>query len=66
MTGIIISNKEIYDRLCKLEVSNAKQHEQIILKIIGYKSQIANLKYAIGGIGVLAFATLGWFIISIQ
>ena len=57
-----ITNQQVYDQLCELRKSNEIEHDKIMALIEGYKSQVSNLKYAIGGIGILTISILGWFI----
>lgn len=59
---VTITNKQIYQELCDFKEENAKQHQTILDEISKYKSQVANLKYAMVGIGVLGMTTLGFLI----
>lgn len=59
---VTISNRQIYDELCQFKEQNAKEHQQIMDELSSYKSQVTNLKYAVGGIAVLAMTTLGFLV----
>lgn len=59
---ITISNGQIYRELCEFKEENRKEHQAIMNEIASYKSQVSNLKMAIGGIGVLLMTMLGFFI----
>jgi hypothetical protein len=59
---VSITNKQIYEELCQFKEENAKQHQEILSEIASYKSQLSNLKYALGGIGVLVMTMLGFLV----
>ena len=67
-----ITNEQVYKELKQFKEDNERQHidmvkqiESIRDEIQSYKGQVSYLKIAIGGIGILAMATLGWFIVHI-
>lgn len=59
---ISITNKQIYEELCRFKEENAKQHQIILDRIATYKSQVTNLKYAMGGFGILIMTMLGFLV----
>jgi len=61
-TFITISNQQIYDELTAFKTQNAIDHRNIMEEIAGYKSQVFNLKLALGGIAVLSMTTLSFFV----
>lgn len=63
---VSITNRQIYDELSQFKAQNAKEHLAILEEIAGYKSQVLNLRLALGGIGILAMSTLGWLVLHIS
>jgi len=61
-TFVTITNKQIYSELCQFKEDNEKQHNEILLEISKYRSQVQNLKMALAGIGILTMTTLGFLI----
>jgi len=59
---VTITNKQIYEELCQFKEENAKQHQEILNEIASYKSTLTNVKYAMGGIGVLVITILGFLV----
>jgi hypothetical protein len=71
-TFIKITNEQIYKQFMQFQLDNEQQHKNIMkeieslkTEIQNYRSQVTNLKLAIGGIGILTMATLGWFIVHL-
>lgn len=59
---VSITNKQIYEELCQFKEENTKQHQEILNELASYKSQVTNLKYAVGGIGILVMTMLGFLV----
>lgn len=76
-TFVTITNMQIYKEFCEFKSENEIKHNQmlkdfevkhneLLIKLGNYQSKITNLKMAMGGIGVLAMATLGWLILHLS
>ena len=68
-----ITNMQIYKELMELKSDNEIKHVQImkdmelkhnalLLQINNYQSKMANLRMALGGIGLLTMTTLGFLV----
>lgn len=66
-TFVKITNSQVYDELGKLKEQNRLEHAQIMGLIVGYKSQVSRLNWAVMGClgltGALIVATLSKIII---
>ena len=72
-TFVTITNIQIYKELCEFKANNEIKHVQImkeletshnelLIMITNYQSQLTNLKMGLGGIAVLLMTTLGFLV----